>query len=247
MFSIVDNSSYHDRQHNITLPKSPSAELAEFIGILAGDGHVTQHGPGNRNKIAIYLNLVDEKEYAEYIRKLALKLFNAKLWSKNYKHDTTLLLAIRSQCVFSFLEQIGFRKKRCIITIPEWIIENEDFARAFIRGLFDTDGCIALKRNHGKHQFYPVVDITSKDKTLIEYVSIWSKRQGIPHWHGPDHKYDKRTNKNSTNYKFQVNGYKNCQVWFSVIGTSNPKNKKRWERRDLNSRYHRLQRCAFPG
>ena len=43
--------SYNDIRRGLILPKEPSKELAEFIGILAGDGYVSFNT--NRNVVSV--------------------------------------------------------------------------------------------------------------------------------------------------------------------------------------------------
>ena len=46
-----------------------SADLAEFVGILLGDGCI------NKNQISISLNIKSDKDYASYVVELTEKLF----------------------------------------------------------------------------------------------------------------------------------------------------------------------------
>jgi len=53
-----------------------SEELAEFIGIVLGDGGLTH------DQCVVSLHMIDDIEYSEYVRKLANKLFDANAtWS----------------------------------------------------------------------------------------------------------------------------------------------------------------------
>ena len=54
--------SYVDRKEGLTLPQETSVELAEFIGILAGDGHVGHH-TDYHHSVEISGHKIDDIEY----------------------------------------------------------------------------------------------------------------------------------------------------------------------------------------
>ena len=207
------------------LPKEPSEKLAEFIGILAGDGHVGYHEKSNDYLITISSNAKDELKYLRYAKKLANLLFNFEM--KLRKQDNTLSIYKRSKAIFLFLQIIGFQKKNCCVRIPPWILDDDKFAKSFIRGLFDTDGSVSLKNNHGRHKFYPVISIASKDEQLIKRVSIFLKKWDLRFHIGNESYFDNRTRKKYRKTKLEINGYDAAKRWFKLIGTSNNKHKEK--------------------
>lgn len=217
--------SYTDKSERVALPKRPSKALAEVIGILAGDGYVGHLGKGEDHMISIAGNLNDELLYLEYVKNLFELLFNFKMKLILRKDINTAYLMKRSKGILSFLHYIGYEKNGGIVKVPKWIWENEDYIKYFIRGVFDTDGAICLKKNHGKYRFYPVVNITSKDGILIRVIANWVKHKNIPYYISNENYLDKRTNKSYAKLKLQVSGYKNVRKWIELIGTSNPKQK----------------------
>ena len=189
----------------------------------------------------------DDEEFLEYVKDLVKRLFNAKMHLYLYKNINTRYISKNSWAMVSFLESLGFEKKKCLLKIPSWVWQNNKFTSAFIRGLFDTDGSIALKKNHGKYEFYPVISISLKDCNLIKSVASWIRSKGISVYTGKESPFDKRTSKRYFKYSLQINGYKGVRAWMVLIGTSNPKHKEKWERGDLNSRLRDLQSRALPG
>ena len=219
--------SYVDKREGIRLPTESSERLAEVIGILAGDGHIGSLQSGKDYLIQITSNLKDEVPYLEYVKRLLRDVFNAEFRFQNCVSINTARLMKRSKGIWSFLKSVGYSKKQCLIQVPSWIWENEAETISFVKGIFDTDGCLCLKRNHGKHVFYPVVNITLKDEKVIEMLAKWSGKKDIPYNTGRESYVDKRTNKRYTKFRLQISGYKNTSKWFGLIGTSNPKHQRK--------------------
>ncbi len=244
--------SYVDKKIGTALPKESSPELAELIGILAGDGCVSCSKPGKNNRVEVVFNIKDELPHMEYVKALFKIIFNLAYSVQLRPSKGIAVLTKRSLGVFTFLRAIGYGKIKCIITVPDWIWENKNEAAAFVRGVFDTDGSLSLKRNHGKYEFYPVVGITLKDEKVIRKLGKWASENNIPNYVGDASYFDKRTNKRYAKFNLQISGYKNVGKWMTLVGSNNQKhlNKwrktNRWEERDLNPRPHGLQPCALP-
>jgi hypothetical protein len=61
---------YKNKQYNAKIPKRYSNELAEFIGIMLGDGHVSHF------QVTVTLG-TKEYEYVEYVSNLMDRVFKA--------------------------------------------------------------------------------------------------------------------------------------------------------------------------
>lgn len=219
--------SYRDKLAGVKLPTEPSPELAELIGILAGDGCVASYGTGDNYRISVAGHIKDDFLYLQYVAVLLKNLFNADFKLRIRETNSCIYLDKRSQGISQFLASIGYGKVQCIMKIPDWIWDEDNFTAAFIRGLFDTDGSLCLKRNHGKYKFYPVIDITSKDESIIRKLAKWAKCRDVSNHIGHYSYRDKRTNKIYSKFRLQISGYNNCQKWISLIGTSNPTKKEK--------------------
>ena len=245
--------SKKDVERNLRLPKKYSKELAEFFGILTGDGYI-----GLYRKYDYVMDISGNKlldlEYLEnHVSNLIKNLFNLKSCIIKRKDQNTVYIRIRSKGLFFYLKENGFKigiKGR--IGIPRWIMKNEEFLIYFIRGLFDTDGTICLKNRNGK--IYPVVSICSKSDLLLKKVKKFIDSKNIPLYFGKEVILDKRYKKPIVMFRIQINGYKNTKKWIELISTKNQrilskieKIKKEWEERDLNPRHRGLQPRALPG
>ncbi len=235
-FKIQQNQlSDIDKKEHRHFPRAPSEKLAEIIGILAGDGHVGCHTKyGYLIEVAGHVK--DDLAYFDHVKSLMQFLFNVEMKLRIKKSINTAYLSKGSKGIVSFFYAIGYQKKNCIIQIPSWVWEKDVWTRSLIRGLFDTDGSISLKKNHGKFEFYPVVSIALKDKALLGCIATILHSQGFPLSFWNESYYDMRTHKRYTKAKIQISGYRNVTRWFQIIGSSNPKHKEKWGGRDLQSK-----------
>lgn len=119
----------------ITVP-THSAILAELVGVLLGDGHISP--------TQVLVNLGSkESGYAAHVIDLLGRAFgiipHTSKRAKGY-HD----VYIGSVDAVRFLKRMGLRshKVREQVGIPRWIFKKTEYRVACLRGLFDTDGSI---------------------------------------------------------------------------------------------------------
>ncbi|NYZ79935.1 hypothetical protein H0N95_01645, partial [Candidatus Micrarchaeota archaeon] len=143
--------SKNDLRNKITLPSEMSLELAELIGIHAGDGFMNYYvRPGKRDYIIVYSgDSRDDYEYhVTYIAGLYMKLFNKKVThGLRVKHE--IQTYVRSKAILTFLNRVCDLPlgKKQDLTIPNAVSEaGDDFVKAFIRGLADTDFSLCFKK-----------------------------------------------------------------------------------------------------
>lgn len=148
----------------IKIPKE-SKPLAEFIGILLGDGNISSYYVG------ITLSS-KEKKYSNYIQNLIKKLFG--MTPKIYKHKSAnaINIIVNRKNLVNFCQKVGFEMGNKIthqVDIPEWIKKNKTYSRECIRGLFDTDGCFFIHNYivKGKRYSYLKIAFTSASIPLI--------------------------------------------------------------------------------
>lgn len=124
----------------ISYPQKSSL-LAEFVGILLGDGGIK----GN-HQIAVSYNTETDREYAFYVQEVINKLFgiSSSIYpSKKYKAAE---IVVSSTNLVEFLTKKSILQKGNKITnkidIPQWIMEDKEYRISCLRGLLDTDGGI---------------------------------------------------------------------------------------------------------
>lgn len=137
-----------ERKYSINLRKpinrpQKSALLAEFFGIMLGDGGVSAY------QIMITLNRFDDAEYILFVSNVVDTLFDIKpkvrMYSENSITKSVGRIEISRRDLVEFLTQNGLvlgNKVRQQATVPKWILENKEYRIACLRGLIDTDGCV---------------------------------------------------------------------------------------------------------
>ena len=83
-------------QKDATLPKK-SNRLAEFVGILLGDGSIT------KNQISITLNRIVDSEFSFYVKHLVDNLFSVKSSVYERKKESVLNIVVSRIKIVKFL------------------------------------------------------------------------------------------------------------------------------------------------
>lgn len=242
--------SNNDIRNNIQIPIRLTPKLAEFIGIIVGDGHVGvyKNHPGMRTfsnyEIRISGNLKDFDYYSVYINNLANELFNLRFYVIKPKNENSIMLYKNSKALYYFLSEcIGIPQIKNKIRIPKQIRNGLlEVKSSFLRGLADSDFTFTLKNNSGK--LYPVVQGASKSAQLIKDVSSILEELNIKHSAYLDKSYYLKRDKSYVVTRIYINGFTNVSNWFNLIGFSNPRHTQRWNEfcdkkragKDLNPR-----------
>lgn len=132
--------------------------LAEIIGIINGDGHISK----NKKEICVVGSIL-EADYYNYMKNLFEKKFGLNFTLK--KKDTTHRLRVYSKNLIKFLIKeynLPSGNKMNKLKIPNQILKNKILLKSYIKGLYDTDGCFHVRR--GKD---PMLVITSADSRYL--------------------------------------------------------------------------------
>ncbi|MBM3245949.1 MAG: hypothetical protein FJZ13_01290 [Candidatus Omnitrophica bacterium] len=162
---------------NIRTPR-PSRELAEFIGIMLGDGGMSGY------QINITFNRETDSEYGIYIRKLIKRLFRVAVSLYMSKNDKAGRIVVSGKNLVEFLKSKGLKtgnKVNNSVNIPRWILNNRDYSVACLRGLVDTDGSFYSynhKVNNKKYCSFAVC-FTNHSKPLLQSVYEILRNEGL--------------------------------------------------------------------
>ncbi|MBI4065046.1 hypothetical protein HY409_01615 [Candidatus Gottesmanbacteria bacterium] len=149
-------------------PQEYSEELAEFVGILLGDGHI-----GNEQWSITVSAKVDNK-YSHFIVQLIQHLFRFNPYYKIRDDSNVILISGSSIGAIQYLTSIGLRpgnKIKLQVDVPQWIKENPTYRIACLRGLVDTDGGIfkhAYSVN-GKSYTYTKLSFVNRSIPLLQF------------------------------------------------------------------------------
>ena len=198
----------------IKIPKK-SADLAEFTGIVMGDGGITAR------QVTITLHHIDDEKYARFVVKLIKRLFGVapKIYH-DPKNSVNDLVVSRTALVNFCTEKLGLKignKIKQQIDIPDWIKNNKKFQSACVRGLVDTDGSLVIHKYKvgGKMYCYKKLDFCSASKPLIgSVIEILKKFDFMP-----------RLSHNGRNV--WIDDQNEVRRYFRIIGSDNPKHRER--------------------
>ena len=217
--------SYHDKKIDFKPPKHTNNKLAEFIGIMTGDGYMNTY-PKYRAFLEIAGDSRLDYDYlTNYVKPMIKELFNLNAVIVFRKKQNTMYLRLTTKGIVSYLEHIGFMKgKKKNIGVPRWIQENDEYMLHFIRGLIDTDGCLALlNRKQARYRYYPKICLASSSYLLIYSVGNWLKGKGYSVV--LSRRYGKRIYKGEIKYhlinRIQINGRKAVKKWMEFINFRN--------------------------
>lgn len=192
---------------NYIFPKK-SKELAELVGIILGDGGITN------SQIKISLNKVTEPEYVEYVSRLMATLFTippAKYFFKG-RGKNVCVLCFGGVALIEYLLKIGLKTGNKVLRqvgVPNWILINRTYSVACLRGLVDTDGCIYSHKHIT--QGFPCLNygltFTNYSKPLLDFAYDVLLREG----------FTPKLKKHGV-YLYRQNEVKR---YFDIIGSSN--------------------------
>lgn len=226
--------SRRDRKEGITLPTSLTPELAEFIGVMVGDGHIGIYHTTKPKKRTYYQlqisgHIKDKKYQMEYINTLILKLFNIKFHVEIIKEHNIIILRKQSQAICEFLRNLtGIQNRKDHVYIPECILKgNKKIKTAFLRGLADADFCFTVKF---KPNVYPVIHGDSKSKKLIEQCSEMLNKLGVENYWRKEEQYYEKRKKKYVIYRVYVNGFSRVKKFMKIVGFQNRNKVKKYEK-----------------
>lgn len=195
------------------LPK-PSAALAELLGILASDGHMSRY------QVSVTTHSVTDIGHARYVQKLLIKLFGMPVSLTKRKSSSAVVVLLSSKFVCDFLERMGMSRGNKVhvqIAPPTWVLKKGECGRAYLLGLIDTDGCVYADRHrvNGKSYCSVCIAFTNASVPLLSFVErVWRQEGFSPTASGRDVRLRRRRD---------VLGYA------QTIGFSNPKHVLRIE------------------
>ena len=140
-----------------------SGDLAEVIGILLGDGHVS------RNGIVVTLNIL-ERDYGNYVTDILERVWGLRV---RRRESGVQRLIINSRSLSRALLEMGLQsnKVREQVEVPRWIRDDPEFSRRCVKGLVDTDGSIYLRM--GK---YPSISFSNRSVPLLDFFENFCNR-----------------------------------------------------------------------
>ncbi len=193
--------------------------VAEFIGIMLGDGSIGIYNTKAGNKIKkhrVVKVTLDSRngQYMQYVTKLMKEILNVdpKLHFKK-KENAVDICTFKKENIDYMLNEIGLKlsPKWERMEIPEKFMRKELYPY-ILRGLFDTDGSVTISKNNGI--LYPRIEIKiCPSPAQKQFTSILNQLN----IHYKIQKLDKGK------IRIRISGKKELKRWFEIVGSSNQK------------------------
>lgn len=195
-----------------TIP-SYSDKLAELVGVLMGDGSVSNY------QVRVTLSRKVDRAYAVFVRNLMQDLVGEKpTWIEDPK-DNIIELVVSGVGLVEVFESLGLKRGDKIahqINIPEWIQKKQSYQIACVRGLFDTDGGFYFHQK--AHKKYLGWSFSSSSKPLLQHVMDILLKLGF-------------NVKKAGETKLYMYHLEHMSRYMRVVGSNNPKNAVKLKRR----------------
>lgn len=174
---------YPKKSHRkkVILPRF-SKTLAEFFGIMMGDGGINNNWQAN-----ITVNSIADLSYSKYLSSLSKKLFGVEPAIRKRKNTNALVVSITSISIVDFLVINGLSRGNKLkngLSIPEWILSKPSYRKACVRGLVDTDGCMFVHVHKIKGKIYKNIGLTFTSyspELIFQVAEILQEFNIIPH------------------------------------------------------------------
>ncbi|MEK6888995.1 MAG: LAGLIDADG family homing endonuclease [Nanoarchaeota archaeon] len=208
---------------------------AELIGMHVGDGTLYRTNSGSL--VWEIRGSVDEKEFYAYIAHLIKNVFNVEVKPK-YRGINSYGIQTSNKKITNFFVQKGFRPGSKVYTvgIPEYIKNGcIEIKMAFVKGLFDTDGCVWFCKNNTKYSYYPKIEFSFASQNLLNdlFNVLENMNFRVHRW--------QNIRKDGISFKICLAGFKNLTKWMKEIKPANSKHIDRVEKGLLNKNKIKLK------
>lgn len=174
------------------MSKKLNPKITELIGMHIGDGTLYKTNTGSVWELRGSLN--EKSYYYNNVVPLLYFIFNIRFKPK-FRSDGgngCFGVQICKKEVISFFIDFNFKfgRKTHTVRIPDYIKRsNRQVKLAFIRGLFDTDGCLRFDKNKTNKNYYPKIEFGFASRNLIIDLSCLLKELGFNNYTWEDGKY----------------------------------------------------------
>ena len=189
--------------------KKESFELGYIIGVLKGDGHITNKKKGNGGH-SIVLSVID-KDFADYFANIIYKWSNyhPKRYTINDKFHTKIFYR-----VYLFDKIINlFFKNYDTNTITN---STKDMKIGFLKGLFDSEGSANNSQLNNPKLAKRRISFCNCNKNIIDIIKILLNDFGIKC--SLYRKVGSGFNPNCISYTMEIRGKNNLEWFYNNIG-----------------------------
>jgi len=195
-------------------------KLAEFLGILLGDG--------NLNKSSNCITIVGSSEELDYYNHTVIPLIESLFEVKpklRFRNDrNAIYIDFNSKQVMNYLsKEIGLvRGNKKFAHVPGIVKNNLKAIPHFLRGLFDTDGCLKFSKQISQKNYYPRIQFCFNDAPFVHEVKDLLEKVGFNVGMWKDSRF------NGLIF-YQISGRDNLEKWMDSVGSNNTVQKTKYQ------------------
>jgi len=146
------------------LPLARSSILAEYIGVVLGDGNISVFP---RTERLLIVGDSRKMAFIDRYAKLTENIFGKKAQIGYIKGTNTVRISLYQQKIADRLGIKSGNRTDYNYELPAWISENRDYFIAFLRGLFEAEGSFSTHLSTSTYNF----QFSNKNKFLLDIVS----------------------------------------------------------------------------
>jgi len=141
-----------------------NGDLAEFIGVVLGDGHI--HKFQRTESLAIFSNANNPgfiQRYADLLERIFKK---RPCVAPSDKKGGCVRIRIYQKNISKRLGIPTGARKDAKIKIPQWILKNKAYLIRCLRGLYEAEGSFSVHKPTSTYKFF----FSNKNETLLYFV-----------------------------------------------------------------------------
>ena len=210
-------------------------KTAEIVGLCFGDGSLTKrHSGKNKGKLRFQMRgsiTEDREHYDDYVKPLFDRVIGAIPTTIYNGKKPYYGISTESGKICNYLVSLGIPvgiKNELII--PEWILQDRNYMKGFLRGFFDTDGSIFCQKSYNVqnslHRLIKISFGSSSKKLICDIHTLLNKVEIKGVIKNPLLHEEKNW---KTLHILRIESNKDVERWFNIIGSNNSKHITKFE------------------
>lgn len=179
---------------SIELPKKPSEELAEWLGMLVAEGNIDHRSIHIHNK---------DDDFVERLRYLYKKLFDIEPNINERRRDLYRVSVGKKRLEPFLKDALGFQNSKHSL-VEKVSIWNKDCQASFLKGLFSGDGHVSKSKRE--------IELATSEKRTADLVQFMLLNLDILSAVG------EKTVDGEGYYRVRINGDSKLRTWKEKIG-----------------------------
>ncbi|MDO8520995.1 MAG: LAGLIDADG family homing endonuclease [bacterium] len=156
-----------------------SGDLAEFIGVVLGDGHLQKFPRTER--LLIFSNS-NNPGFVKRYQKITKELFRKEPYVYKEKAKNCIRISLYEKKISERLRIPLGSRKNTKVRVPRWILAKDEYVVRYLRGLYEAEGSAMFHKGTSTHKF----SFSNFNKSMLDNVFRLMRRLGFhPH---RDHK-----------------------------------------------------------